>query len=69
MKFSKLKEFFGIIDESLTSFPNSVDLWKFKLTVCIDTEKPKDEILNLFKKSVDSVKEKVSLKSVFRDRK
>ena len=65
MKFSKLKQVVSLIDEFLTLHVESIDLWKFKLMLSIDEEKPKDEIEEIFKKSLESVKEKVKKKRLF----
>ena len=59
MKFSKLNEIAGLIDESIADYPACLDLWKFKLRLSIDAEKSKEEIETIFKTSLESVKEKV----------
>jgi hypothetical protein len=54
-----LNQVTSLIDEYLIVYPNSIDLWKFKLMLTIDGQKPKEEIETVFKKSLEYVKEKV----------
>lgn len=59
IKFSNISNLLEIIDEALNSYTDNVTLWKFKLNMSMDSEKKNEEINNMFKKALESVKEKV----------